>query len=186
MNDEMIVDLYLQRDESAIAQTTSKYGTQLKHISFNILQNLQHAQECENDTYLSAWNSIPPKNPRTYLFSFLAKIMRNISINLYNKNKAQKRLAHVVELTKEMEECIPSPTEAECNISNDELCQTINAFLNTLTKEERNIFVMRYWFAEPIKAICAKFKISESKVKSQLFRTRNKMKKYFESEGVEL
>ncbi|MEG2191886.1 MAG: RNA polymerase sigma factor [Oscillospiraceae bacterium] len=186
MNDEMIVELYLARDETAITQTQALYGNRLKRLSFNIVNNLEDATECENDTYLSAWNSIPPKSPKTYLFSFLAKITRNISINLYNKNHTQKRYAHIVELTQEMEECIPSPSDDEMKISQNVLTETINSFLLSLPSTEREIFVTRYWYAESIKAIAKQFNSSESKVKSILFRTRNKLKKYFEKENFDL
>ncbi|NCC84243.1 MAG: RNA polymerase sigma factor [Clostridia bacterium] len=186
MHDEMIVDLYLQKDEKAIAESSCKYGIKLKRISFNIVQNISDAEECESDTYLSAWNSIPPKSPKTYLFSFLAKIIRNLSINCYNKNHTKKRYANVVELTKEMEECIPSPSDEACKTTEIELTKSISKFLKTLAKEERDVFVTRYWYSEPIKAVANKFGISESKTKSMLMRTRNKLKKHFESEGLEL
>lgn len=186
MNDEIIVDFYLQKDEKALSESAAKYGTRLKRISFNIVQNMSDAEECENDTYLSAWNSIPPNSPKQYLFSFLAKITRNLSINLYNKNHTQKRYANVVELTKEMEECIPSPNDEVCKITETELTESISKFLKTLAKEERAVFVTRYWYSEPIKEVANKFGISESKTKSMLMRTRNKLKKYFESEGLEL
>lgn len=186
MNDEAIVDLYLQRNQQAITESSVKYSARLKQVSFNIVQNISDAEECENDTYLSAWNSIPPKSPKTYLFSFLAKITRNLSINLYNKNHTQKRYANVVELTKEMEECIPYPNDDVCKLSDVELTQSINKFLKTLKKEERNIFVKRYWFSESIKEISYKYGISESKAKSMLMRTRQKLKNFFESEEIEL
>lgn len=186
MNDEMIVDLYLQKDHQAITESSTKYGARLKQISLNIVGDISDAEECENDTYLSAWNSIPPKSPKTYLFSFLAKIIRNTSINLYNKNHTQKRYANVVEITKEMEECIPSPTDETCKIADSEITKSISNFLKTLSKEERCIFVSRYWYSESIRSLSEKFYISESKTKSMLMRTRNKLKKHFEREGLEL
>lgn len=186
MHDEMIVDLYKKRDEKAITETSRKYGRKLKRISFNIIQNISDAEECENDTYLAAWNSIPPKSPQTYFFSYLAKIIRNISINLYNRNHTKKRYANVVRLSKEMEECIPSPNDEVCKITENELTESISTFLKTLREEERNVFVTRYWYSESIKKIANTFNISESKTKSMLMRTRNKLRKYFESEGLEL
>ena len=179
MNDEMIVDLYLSRDESAISETQHMYGKRLNSLSFNIVKNEEDANECENDTYLSTWNNIPPKSPKTYLFSFLAKITRNISLNLYNKNHTQKRFAHITTLTQEMEECIPNPNDDDMKISESDLTETINKFLYTLKEVEREIFVNRYWYAESIKEISTIYDFSESKVKSMLMRTRNKLKKYF-------
>ena len=184
MKDDMIVDLYINRDKQALIESSNKYGDKLKRISFNILQSLADAEECENDTYLSAWNAIPPASPKEYLFSFFAKITRNISINLYNKNNAKKRSANVVELTKEMEECIPNPNDNKCKIEDNDLKEYINSFLNSIPKVERNIFVKRYWFGDSIKELAAEFNFTESKVKSMLMRTRNKLKKYFEDKGV--
>lgn len=186
MNDEMIVALYLQKDEKALSETALKYGAKLNRISFNIVQNKSDAEECENDTYLAAWNSIPPNSPKQYFFSFLAKITRNISINLYHKNHRQKRHAHIVELTKEMEECIPSPSDEVCRTSDTKLTECISKFLSSLSKEERGVFVTRYWYAESIKEVAKRFSISESKAKSMLMRIRNKLKNHFESEGLEL
>lgn len=186
MKDEAIVDLYLQKDQQAITASSAKYGSKLRQISFNIVQNNSDAEECENDTYLSAWNSIPPNSPKTFLFSFLAKVIRNLSINVYNKNHTQSRYANIVELTKEMEECIPSPTDEACKIADSEFTESINKFLKTLAKEERDIFVHRYWYSEPIKSVSEKFHISESKTKSMLMRTRQKLKNHFESEVLDL
>ncbi len=186
MNDEIIVDLYLHRNETAISQTQQTYGKKLNCLAFNIVKNEEDANECENDTYLSAWNNIPPKSPKTYLFSFLAKITRNISINLYNKNHTQKRFAHITTLTNEMEECIPNPSDCAFEISESDLTDTINKFLYSLKDIEREIFVKRYWYAESVKEIAITYNFSESKIKSMLMRVRNKMKDYFESEGIEL
>lgn len=186
MNDEMIVDLYLSRNQNAISETQQIYGKRLNHLSFNIVKNKEDANECENDTYLNAWNNIPPNSPKDFLFSFLAKITRNISLNLYNKYHTQKRFAHIVELTREMEECIPNPNDQDMKISESDLTKTINKFLYSLKNIEREIFVSRYWYSESIKEIAITYNFSESKIKSMLMRIRNKMKKYFESEGVEL
>lgn len=185
MNDENIVYLYLKRNESAISETKQIYGKKLNRLSYNIVKNMEDATECESDTYLKAWNTIPPNEPKKYLFSYLAKITRNVSINLYNKGKSQKRFAHIVELTHEMEECIPNPSD-DFNVLESFLTDVINKFLYTLGDTERTVFVKRYWFAESIKDVANATGFSESKIKSMLMRTRNKMKKYFESEGVEI
>ena len=186
MDDKTIVDLYLRKDQNALSASAEKYGTRLKQISFRIVHDISDAEECENDTYLSAWNSIPPHAPNHYLFAFLAKIVRNISLNLYTKNHTQKRYAHIVELSKEMEECLPAPSDDPCSACDSELMQCINRFLLRLSEEERTVFVRRYWFADSIKEVASRFNISESKTKSMLLRTRNKLKKYFESEGLQL
>ncbi len=186
MNDERIVELYASRNEDAIAETQRKYGRKLNRLSFCIVRNEEDADECENDTYLKAWNSIPPQSPKTYLFSYLGKITRNLSINRYNRNHADKRCANIVELTQEMEACIPSPSDDGMKISESDLSQVINRFLFSLKETERDIFVKRYWFCDSIKEIAFDYDFSESKTKSMLMRTRNKMKKYFEREGIHL
>ncbi len=184
MNDDKIVDLFLERNQTAIKETQIKYGSKLKRISYNILFNEEDVNECENDTYLNAWNSIPPKSPKSYLFSFLAKIIRNTSINLYNKNHAKKRISHIQELTKELEECIPSPSDDYLVLEESNLTKHINEFLNLLKEDDRNIFILRYWFSYSIKDISKKYRVSDSKIKSSLFRTRNKMRNFFEDKGV--
>lgn len=186
MNDEKIVELYINRNEVAISETQKMYGAKLNRLSYNIIKNRDDADECENDTYLQAWNNIPPKSPGKYLFSFLAKITRNITINLYKKNHTQKRFAHIVELTREMEECIPSPSDEYATISDSDLTENISKFLYTIKPTEREIFVKRYWYAMSVIEIAVSYNFTESKVKSMLMRTRNKLKKYFESEGIEI
>ncbi len=186
MEDGRIVELYLDKDEQALKESALKYGNRLRGIAYGILRNYSDAQECENDTYFSAWNSIPPHEPRSYLFAFLGKITRNLSINLYNKNHTQKRYGQVVELTKEMEACIPSPCDTPCQIADESLLETIDSFLASLSKEERTVFVARYWYGDTVKEVAKRFAISESKVKSMLMRTRNKMRKYFQNEGIVL
>lgn len=186
MEDEKIVELYWQRDERALSESAEKYGARLQRISLNIVRNQPDAEECENDAYLSAWNSIPPKSPGNGLFPFLAKIVRSLSINCYRKNYAQKRFAPVTELTREMEECIPSPSDEPCKTEAAQLCREVSAFLRTLSREERNVFISRYWYAQSVREVAARYGISESKAKSMLMRTRGKLRKYFEKEGVRL
>lgn len=171
MEDELIVELYLKKDESAIVESARKYGKSLRMISYNILRNFSDVQECENDTYFSAWNNIPPSNPKEYLFSFFGKIIRNLSFNLYKKNHRKKRFAHIVELSQEMEACIPAPSDEICNMHDTELSEHINDFLSGLSEEEQSVFIRRYWFADSIKDIAKQFRISESKTKSMLMRT---------------
>ncbi len=184
MNDENIVDLFLNKDENAIVYTKEKYGIKLNRIAYNILFNKEDSDECESDTYLAAWGAIPPKSPKTYLFSFLAKIIRNLSINLYNKSHTQKRNANIYELTKELEECIPSPNDDYLKLEESDFTLHLNSFFKTLKDDDRNIFILRYWYSYSIKEISFKYGISESKTKSLLFRTRNKLKLYFNDKGV--
>ncbi len=172
MNDELIIKMYLKRDESAIAVTQERYQQKLHRISHNLILNVEDANECVNDTYLKAWNSIPPNEPYGYFFSFLAKITRNLSLDAYRKKHRQKRHAEIISLTAEVEQCIPSK-EVE---SEGELVESINRFLYSVKSDERIAFVLRYWHFEPISKIAKKMGFSESKVKSMLFRTRNRLR----------
>lgn len=183
MDDSEIVDLYLSRDESAISHTAFKYGSRLKRIAFRILNSTSSAEECENDTYLEAWNRIPPSEPRTYLFPFLGRIIRHLAIDEYRKNLSQKRNALFSELTLEMEQCIPGRNTAEEAFDADALAGTINSYLSTLSEEQRGIFIRRYWFFDSILEISVRYGCSTGKVKTNLFRMREGLKKYLEKEG---
>lgn len=187
MNDEQIVELYLQRDETAINETSQKYGSKLRSVSMNIVQNISTAEECENDTYLQAWNSIPPHEPRNYLFAFLARIIRHISLNRCKEQNALKRTAFIAELGDELEQCIPSPKD-DVNDRIDEITlkNAINTFLGSLDEQKRNIFLRRYFYMDTVKDISKRFSISESKVKTTLFRIRNKMKEFLVKEGYDI
>ena len=186
LDDNKIVELYLSRDETAIKQTYENYGTRIRSLANNIVKDLQTAEECENDTYLEAWRTIPPHEPRTYLFAFLARITRHISLNICRGRNRLKRSAFICELSTEMEQCIPSPDDTECRIDDIILKDAINNFLATLDEEKRNIFLRRYWFLDSIADISKRYAISESKVKTTLFRCRNQLREYLEKEGYTL
>jgi RNA polymerase sigma factor (sigma-70 family) len=182
MEDQAIIDLYFIRNEDAILETQNKYGSSLKRIAENIIENGAIAEECENDTYLAAWNSIPPQRP-DHLFSYLAKIIRHISLDYCKYKNAQKRKVILVELSKEMEECIPSPSDQPCLLADEELGQIISRFLSTLEQEKKAVFIDRYWYLLSIKTISTKFDMSESKTKSMLFRLRHELKTYLQKGG---
>ncbi len=182
MNDSSIVDLYLSRDEAAIRQTAEKYGGSLRRIAYNIVQDIQTAEECESDTYLKAWNSIPPHEPRDYLFAFLARIARHCALDFCKKRSRLKRTAFLCELSAEMEQCIPAPYDTARHIDSMALCGAINKFLAALDTEKRNIFVRRYWFMDSVDSISRLYGLSRSKVKSTLFRTRNQLREFLNQE----
>ena len=186
LEDNMIVELYLQRDESALKHTAEKYGARLRSLSYGITSDIQTAEECENDTYLEAWNSIPPHEPRNYLYAFLARITRHISLNYCRDRSALKRSAFICELSRELEECIPAPNNSECRIDDIAFSEAINLFLGTLDEQKRNIFVRRYWYTDSISSISSRYCLSESKVKTTLFRCRNKLREYLKKEGYDL
>ena len=186
MDDDKIVELFLNRNESAIANTAEKYGYRLRSISQRITADLSVAEECENDTYLEAWNRIPPNEPRTYLLAFLSRIIRNISINRCVERDRLKRNAYIMELSDEMEQCIPSPNDVESYIDGIEIGRIISAFLHKQSKEKRIIFMHRYYYFDSISSIADRFGYSESKVKTMLFRMRNDLCDYLIKEGYSL
>ena len=186
MRDSEIVDLFIMRDEKAIKECANKYRNKLKRISNSILQNEEDVLECENDTYMTAWNLIPPNEPREYLFLFLAKIMRNLSLNYCKKNNSIKRKAIVVELTKELEECLGCYDGDDTLILDEDFTKLINKFLRKQKEDARNIFIRRYFYMETIKEIAYRYDMSEGKIKSNLFRSRNKLRFFFEKEGYKL
>lgn len=184
MDDSKIIDLYWCRDEQAINQTKKKYGEYCFSIAYRILNNREDAEECENDTYLDAWNSIPPHKP-SKLAIFLGKITRRISIDRYRHNTAQKRGGDQVTLAlDELLDCIPDSKSIDDELENKELAEKINFFLRGLGNEERSIFIRRYWYVHAVKDISKSMGISESKVKTTLLRTRKKLLVYLEREGV--
>ena len=183
IEDEIIIDRYIVRDERAISYTADKYGKQLVAIANRICDDLDIAEECENDTYLRAWNSIPPHEPRGYFFTFLAKITRNLALDRYKESNRLKRSATIVELTGELSEIIAGNDDATANAESEELKNYINSFLRTLHKEKRNVFIRRYWYMDSVAEIADRYGISEGKVKTILFRVRNGLKQYLKKEG---
>lgn len=186
MDDSKIIELYLCRNETAIKHTSEKFGNRLRSLSYGIVNDRQTAEECENDTYMQAWNSIPPHEPINYLYAFLARITRHISLNRCRERSRLKRSAFICELSTEIEQCIPTPNDTKCIIDDIALSEAINGFLSTLNEEKRNIFMRRYWYLDSITDISKRFALSESKVKTTLFRCRNQFKKYLEKEEYTL
>ncbi len=184
MEDESIVELYLKRDESAISATSEKYGNRLTSLSKHITNDDFTADECVNDTYVEAWNSIPPNEPRTYLYPFLARIVRHISLNRCEKEHAQKRKGQYVDLSEELDECFASSDNTERVVDDIVLKESLNRFLADLDEEKRNIFLRRYWFFDEISEISRRFGYSESKIKSLLMRLRGKLREHLEKDNI--
>ena len=184
MEDEQIVELYLKRNEQAIQETAVKYGRGLQTLSRKVVGDAQTAEECVNDTYLKAWETIPPHEPRTYFFAFLARIVRCSSIDSLKKRNTQKRQANVVSLTKELDECVIGVDTTEDAIDEMLLKDSINSFLAGQTPEKRNVFVRRYFFADEIQDIVDRYGFSKSKVKMMLLRMRDDLKKHLIADGV--
>ncbi len=182
MNDEAIIALYFQRDEEAIRQTDAAHGKKLHNLSLSIVKSAQDASECVNDTYLKAWQTIPPQKPN-YLFAYLAKICRFLSFGRLDYLHAGKRSADFVTLTEEMQQCIPD-NRASWAPEQAVLTQILNRFLSGLSPKSRVIFLRRYWYADSIAQIAVRCHMSQSAVKTQLHRTREKLRTFLEQEGI--
>ena len=182
MEDTKIIELFFQRNEQAVKETDTAYGRKLYVLSNNILNNREDAEESVSDTYMETWRSIPPKRPK-YFYAFLASICRNISFNRLDWRLAAKRNAEVVALTQEMEMCIPDSRQ-EAEVDRRELRRVLESFLETLSKESRLIFLRRYLYVDTVAEIAARYGISESKVKTQLHRTRVKLQTHLKREGI--
>lgn len=184
MEDSQIVSLYWERNEQALAETAAKYGRYCFSIAYNILSSREDADESVNDTYMSAWEQIPPHQP-SVLSAFLGKITRRISLNKWRDRSRRKRGGGEVPLAlEELSECIPSGEDVACKVEQKELTEAIVRFLNALPETEREVFVCRYWYLADMRQISKAFGFSESKVKSMLHRTRIRLKSHLEKEGL--
>lgn len=183
MEDRDIVALYWARQEAAIEQTAKKYGSYLTAIAMRILSDARDTEECLNDTYQAAWDSIPPHAPEN-LGTYLAKLARRICMKVWRGRDAQKRGGGDVTLSlEELGQCIPSGHTPEEQVTAEELACSINAFLLALPETERRVFVRRYFYVDPIGDICRRFGFSKSKVETMLHRTRKKLKVHLQKEG---
>lgn len=183
MDDTRIIDLYWARSEEAIHETDQKYGPYCRTIAWNILQDREDSEECVNDTWLQAWNAMPPKKP-SLLKAFLGKITRNLALDKYRFYHTQKRNSEGNLALEELKDCVPHPTTTEQAIDDLALTQALDRFLAGLKPETRKLFLRRYWYASPIRDIARDYGMSVSKVKTTLFRTREKLRVFLEQEGI--
>ncbi len=184
MEDAKIVELYWNRDQSAITQTASKYGSYCMAIAGNILGNHEDAEECVNDTYMQAWNSMPTHRPAV-LSTFLGKITRNLSFNRYKYERAKKRGgSEIPAVLDELSECVSGRDNVEQEMEYKELRMNIDAFLDTVSFKKRSIFVCRYWYADSISDIARQHGMRESTVSMILNRLRKKLEQYLTEKGV--
>lgn len=182
MEDNAIIDLFFKRSEQAIVETDAKYGGYCYSIAYNILSNREDSQECVSDTYLAAWNAIPPRRPN-FFNAFLAKLTRHISIDRWRKTKAKKRGGgELVLALEELENCV-GLQDTESTFERKELTRVLDRFLLSLPETERNIFLCRYWYLDSIRAISEYSGFTQSKVTSMLHRTRGKLRKVLSEEG---
>ena len=183
MEDQDIIDLYWKRDERAIQETSDKYGSFLLYLAGNILDIHEDAEECVNDTYEKAWNSIPPEKPK-FLRAWLGRVVRNAALNRWDKNHAKKRYAGMEVMLDELEECIPDLRSVEDEMEAAALGNVISAWLRTLSREDRALFVRRYWNGEALDSLAKEFHIPSGKLAQRMYRLRNSLKKALEQEGV--
>lgn len=187
MEDEKIVDLYLERNEEAIRLTSEKYGSRLRRMAEDILGDREEAGECVNDACLEIWNLIPPHEPRTYLFAFAGRVLRHLALDRCRMKRRKKRSGEICLLSEEMQECIPGKGDGpEDLLEAKDLAEHIDAFLAERPIEQRMVFVKRYWFFEPIGDIALECGMSESRVKAMLLRMRKKLKEYLAEGGYEI
>lgn len=183
MDDKSIVDLYFDRSEQAIAETAAKYGRYCHTISYQILYNDEEAEECVNDTYLGAWNAMPPHRP-SVLSAFLGKITRRLSLDRWRRAHAEKRGGGEVPLAlDELADCLSGGEEVEEAVDKKQLSLLLASFVRRLPDVERRVFVCRYFHLESVEAVAARLGFSVSKVKSMLFRTRIKLRAVLDKEG---
>ena len=186
MDDNVIVQLYWDRNKQAIDETSSKYGPYCTSIAMNILHNHEDAEECVNDTYLNTWNSIPPHKPNT-LSTFLGKIVRNLSFNRYKSIHTAKRGGYEFPLIlDELSEIVSDNVSAEDEVIKKELIATFNDFLDSLSEEKRYIFIRRYWYSDSIAAIAEKSRRTENSISVELSRIRKKLRNYLTERGYDL
>lgn len=182
MQDEKIVELYWSRDEAAIKETAERYGDYCHSVASNILSSPEDCEECVNDTYLRAWNGIPPQRPNS-LRAFLAKITRNLAFDRYKAQTAQKRNKEMECVLEELDQCVHCGISAEDHVIAEELRMAVNRFVKALPQREANVFIRRYFFAEPVADISRKYGLSSGNVAVILTRTRQKLRAYLEKEG---
>ncbi len=183
LNDNRIIDLFFERSEQAITELSGAYGVLCNNIAFHILGNAQDAEECVNDAYLGVWNTVPPKRPNP-LRSYVCRIVRNLAIKQYHHNTAQKRNSVYDVALDELENCFPSSDSVEGAFDAAQAARCINAFLATLSRENRVLFVRRYWHADSIDDLAALFQTSNHNISVRLSRIRAKLNNYLIQEGV--
>ncbi len=183
MDDRSIIELFFARDERAINETEAKYGKLCQSVARNVLGNAQDAEECVNDTYAGLWNAIPPARPDS-LGAFACRIVRNLSLKRLAGLTRIKRNRDLTVSFAELEDILPD--ESYVGRQEGEVVELINQFLKEQSAEVRNVFIRKYYFFDSVNTIAKQFGFSQSKVKSMLYHTRNKLKEYLKGEGIEV
>ena len=184
MDDNQIIELYFARNEQAIKETDAKYGKLCFSVANRILENNEDSEECVNDTYLNAWNKIPPTRPN-HFSAFLCKITRLLSLKKLEFSNALKRTSAVIVSFEELEGVLQDQKISPVTDAED-LGNLISAFLRREKEDARNIFLRKYFFCDSVSEIAERYRLNENTVKSMLFRTRNRLREYLRKEGVEV
>ncbi len=186
MDDTEIMNLYWARSERAIGETAKKYGSYCRSIAFRILRNDQDSEECVNDTWLNAWNAMPPQRPAV-LSTFLGRITRNLALNRWKQVRAEKRgSGEMTVALEELRECVPASDGAESALDDMALADALSRFLFSLPQEAQKFFVQRYWYVCSIREIAHNCGVGASKVKMSLLRSRQDLQKFLQKEGITL
>ncbi len=185
MEDGRIIELYFSRNEDAIRETDKKYGGFCRGIAHNILSIREDAEECVSDTWLRTWDSIPPEKP-CCLKAWLGRIVRNLSIDRLRKNRAKKRYSGLELMLSELEECIPSNDSTEKAAEKGDISRVISCWLDTLSREDRVLFVQRYWYGCALKELAFREKASPKKLAGRMYKLRQELKAAFEREGISI
>ncbi len=186
MDDKAIIELYWERSEQAISESSAKYGGYCFAIAYNILENREDSDECVNDTWYNAWNAMPPQKPEL-LSAFLGKITRRLSINRQRRSRAEKRGGGEYALcVEELTECIPAKNRAEDRCDEKALSELLDRFISQSKPLDRTLFLRRYWYMCPLKTLSEEFGMGESAVKMRLMRMRERLREVLEKEGYDL
>lgn len=185
MGDEEIIEMLFLRAEESISAIDEKYGNACRKIAKDILGNAQDAEECVNDAYLGIWNTVPPERPRPFS-TFLYKVVRNLSLKKLASNRATKRNAMFEELIAELEDFLPAAETVESRVEQKVLSAAIDEFLDMLDKDNRKVFMRRYWFSESYEKISKDLCMSKGNVSMRLVRIRKKLRKFLEERGIEI
>lgn len=182
MEDGEIVELYWRRDESAVSETEEKYGALCRSVAQNILKSAQDAEECVNDALHQAWTAIPPQRPDR-LGAWLGKVTRNLALNAWKRDRARKRQGGMTALLDELAECVPGPVTVERELERKELAAAIDSWLRGRSKEDRTLFLRRYWYGVELQELAAERGISPNRLAQKMFRLRRSLKQTLEKEG---
>lgn len=182
MDDAGIIELFWSRDETAIAETSGRYGPYLRGLAMRLLGDSRDAEECEQDTYMALWNAIPPERPGS-LRAYLGGTARNIAVNIWQRRGAKKRGGSVTQLLGELSECVPSAGDAQTALEDRELGRAISSWLSGLDRDSRALFLRRYWYGEELKTLARKWGVPANRLAQRMYRLRAELRAYLEKEG---